>query len=564
MPLPDAEIRRRLTEFAAKWDAWQGTEKSEAIPFLIELLGCYGIDKDTVGVRFEVSVPSGGYIDMLWPGVCLVEMKRPTETKRLSKHRDQAFQYWHESGTEEHEPPKYVVLCSFHRFQVWQPGYAEARIDFPLVELPEHLEALGFLGGIETRFAEDRADLTHEAVALVTDLYKGLVERLAEGPDTLRDFILQCVWCMFAEDLHLIPTALFTKLVEGLVKDPTRSSREQLGQLFEYLNAPRGGPSEGRYAGTPFANGQLFAKPAHVHLQPDELRLLREACAYNWRQVEPSIFGSLLQGALGKERQWALGAHYTAEADMMHVIGPTIVEPWRERLAACKTLGDVKSAQDDLADFSVLDPACGSGNFLYVAYRELREIEHGLADLERRLRRETGLKEEARTGIFTLANVRGIETEPFAVKLARVTLWMGHALAVDELGLEEQVLPLADLSGIRRADALKIEWPEADAIIGNPPYHGSQQIRRELGDPYAEWLKEEFGIGLKDYAVYWFRKAHERLGPDGRAGLVGTNSISQGRSRKESLEWIVETGGVITNAISKKPWSGEAVVNVSI
>ena len=129
---------------------------------------------------------------------------------------------------------------------------------------------------------------------------------------------------------------------------------------------------------------------------------------------------------------------------------------------------------------------------------------------------------------------------------------MGHKLAVVELGLDEPVLPLADLSGIRRADALKVEWPRADAIIGNPPYHGSQMIRRELGDDYAEWLKREFGIGLKDYAVYWFRKAHERLEPGGRAGLVATNSISQNRSRGPSLPWIVENGGVIVNAVSKQ------------
>jgi hypothetical protein len=141
---------------------------------------------------------------------------------------------------------------------------------------------------------------------------------------------------------------------------------------------------------------------------------------------------------------------------------------------------------------------------------------------------------------------------------------MGQKLAVNELGLDEEVLPLADLSGIWHADALKVPWPRADAIVGNPPYHGSQQIRSELGDEYADFLKREFGIGLKDYAVYWFRKTHERLEPGGRAGLVATNSVSQGRSRTDSLEWIAATGGVITNAVSKRPWTGAAMVNVSI
>jgi hypothetical protein len=303
-----------------------------------------------------------------------------------------------------------------------------------------------------------------------------------------------------------------------------------------------------------------------VHLEPVEVATLRAAAMqFDWKRVEPSIFGSLLQGALGKERQWALGAHFTAEADILEIVRPTIVDPWRERIAACRSLGDVDAAQHDLMNYVVLDPACGSGNFLYVAYRELRRIE---AELRRRatdMRRNAGLRDQQSLALyFPLSNMKGIEIDPFAVQLARVTLWMGHKLAVEELDIHEEVLPLTDLSGIQRADALAIEWPRADAIIGNPPYHGSQRLRRELGDDYAEWLKREFGIGLKDFAVYWFRKAHEALSLGGHAGLVATNSVSQNRNRSASLQWIVDTGGVITHAISKKPWSGEAVVNVSI
>lgn len=181
------------------------------------------------------------------------------------------------------------------------------------------------------------------------------------------------------------------------------------------------------------------------------------------------------------------------------------------------------------------------------------------------MRRNAGLREQQTFALFfPLTNIRGIEIDPFAVQLARVTLWMGHKLAVDELDVEERVLPLVDLSGIRRGDALKLDWPRADAIIGNPPYHGDRRLRRELGNEYVEWLKQEFGVGVKDYCVYWFRKAHERLPPDGRAGLVGTNSISQNRARGASLQHIVETGGVITSAVSSQDWSGEAAVDVSI
>lgn len=214
----------------------------------------------------------------------------------------------------------------------------------------------------------------------------------------------------------------------------------------------------------------------------------------------------------------------------------------------------------------MLDPACGSGNFLYVAYRELRRIEAELRRREADMRRSSGIREQQTLALyFPLSNMHGIEIDQFAVQLARVTLWMGQKQAVDELGLDhEQVLPLTDLSGIVRGDALRLDWPRADAIIGNPPYHGSQRLRRELGDEYVEWLKAEFGIGVKDFVVYWFRKAHARLELGGRAGLVATNSISQNRSREPSLEWILENNGVIVNAISTQDWSGEAAVDVSI
>ena len=566
MALQGEEIRRRLREFAAAWGGYTGTERSEAQTFLNGLLECYGTDRRAGGARFEERTVDG-FMDLFWPGVCIVEMKRPSEARKLHEHREQMLRYWQSSGTPATPAPRYVVLCAFHRFEVWEPGalYTEPRTVFDLVELPDHLDALLFLAGGRPVFVHDQTEVTREAVELVTDVYRRLVERRAAERDVLRDFVLQSVWAMFAEDLAMLPSHLFTRVLDGLLADSARSSRDDLGQLFAYLNEPHDRPDDGMYAGTPYANGSLFARPARVHLEREELELLRQACESSWRKVEPAIFGALLQGALGREQQWALGAHYTAEADILKIVLPTIVEPWRERIAACRTVADVQAAQDALMHYVVLDPACGSGNFLYVAYRELRRIEADLRRRARDMRRSAGLREQAELALFfPLANIKGIEIDPFAVQLARVTLWMGHKLAVDELDLEERVLPLVDLSGIRRGDALKLDWPRADAIIGNPPYHGSQRLRGELGDDYVEWLRSEFGIGVKDYAVYWFRKAHERLESGGRAGLVATNSISQNRNRGPSLQWITETGGVITSAVTKQPWPGDAIVNVSI
>lgn len=573
MALSDEEIRRKLTRFAADWGGYQGTERSEAHTFCNELLACYGTERKEVAT-FEERTGAGGFIDMIWPEVCLVEMKRPSEAEKLAGHREQALSYWKEvskrAGESGEKAPEWIILCAFQRFEVLDPdaGWDRPVDEFPLAELPERLTSLKFLAQEDPYFRASQADLSRDAVVALTDLYAALRERRANDLDTLRVFILQIVWAMFAEDLGLLPNSVLSRVLEGLIEDPKRSSADDLGQLFRYLSEPSPRPAEGSiYAGTPYANGGLFEHPAQVHLSVDELTTLRNACNLDWRQVEPAIFGAILQGALGRDKQWALGAHYTSEADIMKVVGPTVVEPWSERIESLSSTAEAEAAWHDLMAYVVLDPACGSGNFLYVAYRELRHLELRLRERLAELKSAEGIAAQEKLEFFPISNMRGIEVEAFAADLARVTLWMGHKLAADEMGkhgLSEPTLPLVDLSGIQRAHALRIEWPRADAIIGNPPYHGSQMLRGEVGDDEIEFLKKEFGIGVKDYAVYWFRKAHELLDTGGRAGLVATNSVTQNRNRKPSLEWIVENGGVITDAISKQEWTGDATVNVSI
>ncbi|HWH43693.1 MAG TPA: DNA methyltransferase [Thermoleophilaceae bacterium] len=566
MALTGEEIRARLAAFAARWSVYEGTERGEAQTFLNELFACYGRERFDVAALEDPT--AGGFMDLFWPDVCIIEMKAPSEARRLNRHRAQVLDYWRRSAdaASGRAAPPYVVLCAFRRLEIWEPGRFPdgPRVELDLIDLPEQYEVLLFLAGSEPVFLGGQTAVTRDAVASVTELFHRLSERRAADRDVLRDFVLQAIWCMFAEDLGQIPEHRFTRLIDGLRSDKRRSSADDLGLMFERLDDATADRSHGLYAGVPYANGGLFERPAHVHLEPEEIDLLRLACGFNWREVQPQIFGSLLEGALGHEQQWQLGAHYTHEADIQKVVQPSIVRPWSERIDALTTPADAAAAREDLMRYVVLDPACGSGNFLYVAYRELRRIEDRLRRREADLRRDAGMQEQGTIDFYPLQNICGIELNSFAVALARVTLWMGHKLAVDELGLAERTLPLEDLSGLRAGDALRLEWPRADVIIGNPPFHGSQNLRRELGDEYVEWLSREFRVGIKDYCVYWFRLAHDRLADGDRAGLVGTNSVSQNRARGVSLDYIADNGGVITDAVSKQPWPGQAVVNVSI
>jgi len=327
------EIQRALVDFARRWSLYDGSERGEAQTFLNELFACYGTDRHDAGARFE-EAQEGRFLDLLWSRRCLIEMKRPREAGRLAAHREQAFGYWRRAADPAHNvpAPRFVVLCAFRRFEVWEPGAypSEPRAEFDLVELPDRVDALMFLAEQEPVFVASQEAVTRQAVRYLTDLYEQLGDRRAAGPDELRDLLLQSVWCLFAEDLGQLERHLFTQIVDDLIANPQRSSADDLGSLFEWLNRPGPRPAGGLYATTRYVNGGLFEHPARVHLDRQELMVLRLACEYDWRKVEPHIFGSLLQGTLGPEAQHALGAHYTHEVDIQKVITPSIVDPWRD------------------------------------------------------------------------------------------------------------------------------------------------------------------------------------------------------------------------------------------
>ncbi len=570
MAFTTEEIKANLTELVSRWMVREGYEKGEAQSFLNEFFGCFSLDlADTA--KFESHQSAGGFIDCVIPGVAIIEMKSAKEAKRLEKHRKQALDYWNASAEPETDTPAppYVVLCAFRKFELWEPGKfpGKPRLVLDLEDLPEHFAAFSFLLGREPIFDANDEQVTVDAVEQLAKLLTSLEERDQGTANERRSFLLQCVWCMFAEDTGQLDRLGFTRLLNGLIESPERSSADDLGGLFEHLNDPSlGRPEHGMYADVPFVNGSLFAHPTHIHLQPEEVKLLRKLAGFDWSLIRPAVFGSLMQTVFGPERQHRLGAHYTPEAEIKLVVEPTILRPWRDRIASLASYDEATGALADLHSYRVLDPACGCGNFLSVAYRELRRVEVLLVEKLAELAKAEGRPEPDRQalGRFPLANMMGIEIESFAVDLARLSLWMAQWLAGKELGLPERTLPLVDLDGVRRADALRVDWPQSEAIVSNPPYHGSQNLRGVLTDEQIDFIEREFGCGLKDLCVYWFRRAAQVMRPGDRAGMVGTNSISQNRARAASLNYVVERGGVITDAVSRHKWPGEAVVNVSI
>ena len=597
--------KQRLADFVS-WVAQQitGDEKGQAQIFLDRLFqalghkGCLDVG-GTPEFRIRKAKESGGgtaFADYVWKPHVLIEMKKRGED--LRKHYRQAFDYWVRLVPGR---PRYAILCNFDEFWIYD---FETQMDIPvdqlpLTELPERWGPLAFLFPSHERpvFGNDQEQVTRDAADKLAVCFNKLLVRHVPRDEAQR-FVLQMLVALFAEDIDLLPRYFVARLLDDC-QSPT-DSYDLLGGLFEAMNQPEEVPG-GRFKGVDYFNGGLFRKPARVELYEDELNQLRQAAKEDWSRVRPEIFGTLFEHSLEKEERHAYGGHFTTANDIMKIVRPTITEPWRELIENARTLAELEKLRQRMLTYRVLDPACGSGNFLYLAYRDLKRLEVRL--YERIAEKKRTERDQRQIGHVSASQFYGMDINPFAVEIAKVTMMIARKLAIDELHTFEHPLPLDDLDdNFHACDALIIplsdagdtlptmlfaeleedpfasghviptKWPPADVIIGNPPYMGAKRLKPERGADYVNAVRKTYrGVpGMADYCVYWLRKAHDHLPPctrddpvAGRAGLVGTQNIRNNQSRVGGLDHVVRTGTII-EAVDNQPWSGEANVHVSI
>lgn len=571
--------QQRLGEFVS-WarEHITGDEKGEAQIFLDRLFRAFGQKgAKEAGATLEMRVKkadAGGtaFADLVWKPIVLIEMKK--RGVDLSRHYRQAFDYWTRLVPGR---PRYVVLCNFDEFWVYD---FETQMDSPLdmvtlEQLPERWGPLAFLfpGKVQPTFGNDHEAVTRKAADLLAQCFTKLVTRRVERVVAQR-FTLQMLVALFAEDIGLLDKYFVTQLLDDC-KEPA-DSFDLLGGLFVAMNSKKN--VGGRFKGVDYFNGGLFAEPARLELYPDELNQLRRASKSDWSQVRPEIFGTLFEHSLEKEERHAFGAHFTSPVDIMKIVGPTIVEPWREQIENATTIKRLNELLGRIHSYRVLDPACGSGNFLYIAYRELKRLEATLvAKIAQVSKRAT--TSQIVVGFVTAEQFFGLDINPFAVELAKVTMMIARKLAIDELHTVEPALPLDNLDkNFLTGDALldsqgnAATWPKSDVIIGNPPFLDARKMTVEFGRKYVGAIESVYPQVPRraDYCTYWFRKAHDAL-PEctvddpvaGRAGLVGTQNIRNNQSRIGGLDYILKSGTIV-EAVDNQPWSGEANVHVSI
>ncbi len=583
----------RLEGFVNTWKGFQGTEQAGAQDFLRQLLEVYDVEFKAgtifeqhpvrVKARTKGSTQASLFatddkpqftterMDMYLPKVCVWEMKSPSE-KHLDRHHEQVLGYWSRMRA------RYMVLCNFHEFWIYDTdddgGQLEPKLTFPLTELPARGEALLFLRG-ETPDLEQRSERVTAEIAKTLGLIVRALVNASPNQDLDREriskFVLECVFAMFAEDTELVPALMFTQVMREAVDT---GKMEPAWALFDDFGKRNAADRTHRFA--PYVNGPLFdRKQPKIILTQAQIEDIHDAAKnFDWQGVRPEIFGSIFEQALDAAERHELGAHFTREEDIAKVVGPTVIEPWRQRIDAIRTRQDAERVVEQMKEFHVLDPACGCGNFLYVVYREMKRLESALANkwiyVQRKTaKRSSDVRPPPARPYFTLHQIHGIEINNFSAFLARVVLWIGEHLAVRELGLDEDTLPLKNLDAtIRQDDALLSEWPRPEgelAIVGNPPYLGVRKMRRELKDDYVDQLFAKYPDNrAADLVTYWFKRALDVLKPEERAGFVCTNSVAQNESREASIDKIVAKGGTITDAWKSYPWPGEAAVHISI
>ena len=577
LALAMSESIKRIQQFVDYARTLKGDEKGEAQVFCDRLFQAFGhVGYKEAGATLEERLLRKGkhvkFIDLLWKPRLLLEMKSRKEN--LRDHYQQAFEYWLHAVPRR---PRYVVLCNFDEFWIYE---FDEQLEEPmdrvrLEDLPRRFTALNFLFPADPKphFGNNRVVVTRAAADKLAVVFKEIMKRSKDLSRAQR-FILQCLVAMVSEDVDLLPRGIFREILGDC--DSPAKSYDLIGNLFSQMNNPRGAGG-GRYKDVAYFNGGLFQIINPIELTSGEVLLLMQAADEDWSKVQPVIFGSLFQSIMDRKERHAHGAHFTSEADIQSVVLPTITRPFRQRLESAKTLKDLLTLRDELQRFKVLDPACGSGNFLYVAYRELSRI--GM-DLLKKIHDGYGEDAARKVGTSTMVTTRqfyGIDHIPFAAELAKVTLALAKEsgsileardqFKVFQIDLLNQALPLDNLDeNILCADALFTPWPEVDVIIGNPPFQSKNKMQQEFGPSYVQSLRAAFPDipGRADYCVYWFRRAHDNLRAGKRAGLVGTNTSRQNYSRQGGLDYIVQHGGTIVEAVSSQPWSGEAAVHVSI
>lgn len=547
MALSWNEIKDRAVNFSKEW-AGTSNEEADAKPFLDAFFYVFGISRKKIGT-FEHKVKklndADGYIDLLWKGTILIEMK--SKGKNLDKAFEQAKGY--AQGLKPHELPKYILVSDFDIFRLYDTEEKTTN-EFHLYDFVNNVHLFGFISGYQKKVYKEQDPANIKAAELMGKLHDRLEEIGYKG-HPLEVYLVRILFCLFAEDTTIFNKQQFQDFIEQRTSEDGSDLAAKLQELFQVLNTDK----ENRFknldeqiADFPYVNGKLFEEQLPTASFDSKMRqALLDCCYLDWSKISPAIFGSMFQSVMNPKERRNLGAHYTSEKNILKLIKPLFLdELWNE-------FESVKGNKNKLADFhkkigtlKFLDPACGCGNFLVITYRELRvlelEIIKELLFKHGKIRKEVAA--ETNLNINQLIKLEvdqfyGIEYEEFPARIAEVAMWLiDHQMNMaisSEIGQYYVRLPLKKSAKIIHGNALQTDWEtlvsknELSYILGNPPFIGKQVQNTSQKADMEKIFAGVNGGGTLDYVTAWYVKSAQYIqNTKIRVAFVSTNSIAQG------------------------------------
>lgn len=571
------QLRHNTAAFVADWKDEPGEEKQQAHSFVAELLAAFGITKRSI-TRYEMrakraSTGRQGYIDAIIPGQCVIEMK--SAGKDLEEAEAQALDYL--DDLTKNEEPRWIITSDFKTFRLTDLETAKT-ITFTLEELPQHVEDLQFLAGYKVRQFGDKAQAaaTIKAAGIMAGLYE-MLEKVGYPEHDAGVFLVRLLFALYADDAGVWERDLFYRFLEERTSEDGSDVGGQIANFFQVLNKPehaRQTSQDELIQRFPYVNGGIFEGAIEIAAFNKEMRdRLLDACAFNWSQISPAIFGSLFQAVKDPQARRELGEHYTTEENILKTINPLFMDPLNARLEKnWHSIPGLKKLRQELGQMRFLDPACGSGNFLVVAYREMRALDLKI------LTRLQALGDDSEVpALFftkehlpvTLDHFAGIEIEEWPARIAQTALHLADHQANKAmelaLGKAPEPLPLDKVTTIHVGNALHLPWesifePTPNVyVMGNPPFIGHKsKAAQQREDLKSVWGKD-FNASL-DYVTGWYKKAADyyRPTPVGQFAFVSTNSIAQGQQVQGLFKPLFQAGWRVFFAHQTFAWSSEA------
>ncbi len=624
------EIKDRALNFSKEW-AGTSNEEADAKPFLVEFFNVFGISSKRVATfehRVKKPDEKDGYIDLLWKGMILIEMK--SRGKNLDKAYQQAIDYT--PGLKQHELPKYILVCDFETFRLHDLESETGNvIEFKLKDLVLYVREFGYLIGYQKIVYKEQDPANIKAAELMGKLHDRLKEIGYTG-HPLEVYLVRILFLLFAEDTSIFAKQQFQNYIEQRTGEDGSDLASRLQELFQVLNTSE----ENRFknldeqlADFPYVNGKLFEEILPTASFDSKMRqALLDCCYLDWSKISPAIFGSMFQSVMNPTERRNLGAHYTSETNILKLIKPLFLDDlWKEFESikkASTSSAQARKLQEfhkKLSTLKFLDPACGCGNFLVITYRELRLLELEIL----RASNKTGQRViDIRDIIWLDVDMMyGIEYEEFPARIAEVAMWLidhqMNMLISDAFGQYLARIPLKKAAKIVHGNALQVDWKSLmkndsiyitaenttiqlnepqpdyttvnikttnltiiderlntkerieikntfDYILGNPPFVGSKIMSQTQRDEVVKAFGNIAGSGVMDYVSAWYVKAAKFIqNTKTKCAFVSTNSISQGEQVGVLWNVMLNLYGIkIHFAHRTFKWSNEAKENAAV